>query len=154
MRFKLMLPKNKVYYADIYEAVDVPRGSFPDEIDVGEENRFYKTISAKAYQEAMVLELKNNKYIDLAEVNGAVDYLFLSTCAKFKIPNKKLISYGYGEAYKPGRKYVRHLESAYKTKGAKNKTAFEKSKTVSLEKAVEAAQNKRAKDENCNESCY
>ena len=107
------LKRSKIWLADIYERRIIDRGTRLDKQDVGHKNRFYKTIEHKIYNRAMVLEVANGNYIDLAELGGVADYLILSAAAKLNTGTLALMESCDSKKYQRGKKYVKILEPAY-----------------------------------------
>lgn len=131
----MKIDRKRVLFADIYVGDKIVEGAYLNEEDKERVCLGYKTIASKAYDSALVLEVANNKYIDLAEIDGAVDYFLLSTAAKLNIDNVFLLDFGYSVEYKHGRGYVKNLREAYK-----------ESKMVSLEELIEEAEEIRCND--------
>ena len=140
----LYLDKSRFYLARLYTTEAVSRDEYLDYCDVGEKNRFYKTIEKLAYKDALVLEVGNGKFIDLAEIKGAVDYFALATCARFNIKNKKLASWEYVEKLKPGETYVKFLKPAFGVEGARIKNGVLSSGKICLKSVIKEAENIRS----------
>ena len=132
----MKIDKSRVLVADIYVGDRVVAGAYVNQENQERLAKGYRTIASRAYDSALVLEVANNKYIDLADINGAVDYFLLSTSSKFNIDNVFLLDFGYGVEYRTGRGYVRNLREFYKDGGK-----------VKLEELIKEAQDIRAKNE-------
>lgn len=132
----MKINKIRLYLADIYVGEEVDKKDYPEKPNIGAADRFFKTVGHKIYDSALVLKVANNKYIDLADIHGAIDYLLLSTAAKLKFGNIFLLSSGHGENIKHGRSYVKNLRPAYPGFGK-----------ISIYKAMKDADHIRAEDD-------
>ena len=145
---KLLIDGEKIWCADIYGTLNVFEGEYLEDKDVWVANKLCeKAVPCVQNEEALVLELKNKKFIDLAEVKGVADYLFLSTCAKLNIDNDRLLTYFNWEncEYKPGKKYVKYLKFFRDVKSIELKEVVSGSELFSLKELTTKAQTLRKK---------
>ena len=108
---------------------------------------YFKTMENQVYDSSMVYDLGNGKYIDLASLNGAIDFLILSTCAKFNIENDRLMDFGEGTQYKPGKHYVKCVRDSVPDIEWLKDIEFSMSKMELVRSVRDVADTKRVIDE-------
>lgn len=115
----MKIDKSRVLIADIY--VGEGRGKIgavnkSESVNVLK-SYMNRTSARKTYDSALILEVANGKYIDLADINGAMDYFLLSTASKLNIDNVFLLNFGYSVEYDKDRSYVQNIREVYKDNG-------------------------------------
>lgn len=153
---KLLINQEKIWYADIYATSRVLEGEYLEEKDMWVAKKLCKEAIPKLENEtSLVLELKNKKFIDLAEVDGVADYLILSTCAKLNIDNERLMTWKNGEdcTYMPDKKYVKYLRFCWDVNLIELKEAIRGSGMITLKELTTKAGELRKRQNSEENSC-